>query len=164
MSVYGNSIKTSYIFSDFAKAFETVSHSKLLSNLEYYGSIGLPLSFIKILSNRQNSKSQISKCISNPQTITCGVPRGSALGPLLFLLYINDIYLSSPVVTFHPFADDTCIFHSHPNISTLETELNITLHKVTNWLRANKLTINVSKSNLSLFNVGSKPQNKQKQK
>ena len=85
---------------------------------------------------------------------------GSALRPLLFLLYINDIYLSSPIVTFHLFADDTCIFHSHPNISTLETELNIALHNVTNWHRTNKLTLNVSKSNLLLFNVGSKPQNK----
>ena len=54
----------------------------------------------------------------------------------------------------------TCIFHLHHNISTLETELNIALHNVTNWLTANIVTRNVSKSNLLLFNVGSKPQNK----
>ena len=57
---------------------------------------------------------------------------------------------------FHLFADDTRIFHSHHNISTPETELNIALHNVTNWMRANKLTLNVSKSNLLLFNVSHK--------
>ena len=63
-------------------------------------------------------------------------------------------------MTFHFIADDTCIFHPHANISTLETELHTVLHNVTSWLRTNKLTLNVSKSNLLLFNVGSKPQNK----
>ena len=61
---------------------------------------------------------------------------------------------------FHLFADDKCIFHSHHNISTLETELNIAPLDFTNWLRANKLTLNISKSNLLSFDVGNKPQTK----
>ena len=61
---------------------------------------------------------------------------------------------------FHLFADDKCIFHSHHNISTLETELNIAPLDFTNWLRANKLTLNISKSNLLSFDVCNKPQTK----
>ena len=61
---------------------------------------------------------------------------------------------------FHLFADGTCIFHSHHNILTLETELNIAPQNFTNWLRANKLTLNISKSNLFSFNMGNKSQTK----
>ena len=127
--------KTSCIFLDFAKAFDTINHDILLSKLEYYSIRGLYLR--SYLTNR-TQRVKMGKCISNPLTVKCGVPQGSALGPLLFLLYINDIYLSSPIVTFHLFADDTCIFHSHPNISTLETELDTALHNVTNWHRTNR--------------------------
>ena len=132
----------------------------MLSKLEYYGIIGLPLSLLRSYPTDRTQRVKIGKCISNPLTVTCGVSQGSVLWPLLFLPYINDIYLSSPNLTFHLFADDTCIFHSYHNISILGTELNIALHNVTNWFRANKLTPNVSKSNLLLFNVGNKPQNK----
>ena len=149
--------KTSCIFLDFTKAFDTVNHDILLSKLEYYGIRGLTLCLLRSYLTDRTQRVKIGKYISDPLTVTCGIPQGSVLGPLL-LLYINGIYLSSPIVTFHLFADDTCIFHSHHKISTLQTELNIALHNVTKWLRANKLTLNISKSNLLLFNVGNKPQ------
>ena len=127
--------------------------------LEYYGGIrGLTLSLLKSYLTDRTQRVKIGKYTSDPPTVTCVIPQGSVLEPLLFLLYINEIYLSSPIVTFHLFADDTCIFHSHRKISALQTELNIALHNVTNWLRANKVTLNISKSNLLLFNVGNKPQ------
>ena len=86
--------------------------------------------------------------------ITCGVPLGNVLGPLLFLIYINDIFSAAPKVSFHLFADDTCIFHSNKNYKKLEDEINTSLDNITNWLKANKLMINVKKSNLIVFKVG----------
>ena len=81
------------------------------------------------------------KCISDSQTVTCGVPQGKVLGaPTIPPTYKQHLSLS-PFVKFHLFADDTCIFHSHHNISTLETELNIAVHNVINWLKANKPTL-----------------------
>ena len=76
------------------------------------------------------------------------------MGPLLFLIYINDIHVSSPHVKFHLFADDTCIFHSSKVATTLQRNLNTSLENVSNWLKANKLTLNVKKSNLQVFNIG----------
>ena len=79
-------------------------------------------------------------------------PRGSVLGLLLFLIYINDIFLAAHKVSFHLFADDTCIFHSNKNYRNLEDEINTSLENITNWLKANKLMINVK--NLIIFKVG----------
>ena len=89
---------------------------------------------------------------SDSKTITCGVPQGSVLGPLLFLIYINDKFLATLKVSFHLFADDTCIFHSNKNYKKLEHEITTSLDNIANWLKANKLMINVKK----LFKVGNR--------
>ena len=82
---------------------------------------------------------------SNPMTVKCGVPEGSLLGPILFLIYINDIKKSSEILKFDLFADDTSIFYSHKDLRNVEMTLNNELAKVSEWLIANKLTLNVSK-------------------
>ena len=119
-----------------------------------YGVRRVPLIwFQSYLHNRQQFV-KINQSTSDSKTITCGVPQGSALGPLLFLIYINDIFLDAPKVSFHLFADDTCIFHSNRNYRKLEDEINTSMDNITNWLKANKLMINVKKSNVIVFRVG----------
>ena len=83
--------------------------------------------------------------------IMCGVPQGSILGPLLFILYINDIGKVSTVLNPVLFADDTSLFHAHTDFDTLIKEINEKLQKVTTWFHTNKLSLNIKKSNFIMF-------------
>ncbi|NQY44078.1 MAG: reverse transcriptase family protein, partial [Legionellales bacterium] len=139
------------IFLDFAKAFDTVNHDILLNKLYYYGIRGNILSWFESYLKERKQCVQVGNSISDLELVTCGVPQGSVLGPLLFLIYINDIPNSSKVLYFHLFADDTSLFLSHKDINKLEELLNHELDNISNWLKANKLSLNVSKSNVLIF-------------
>ena len=139
------------VFLDFAKAFDTVNHSILLNKLNHYGIRGNTLTWIESYLTSRKQCVEIGNCKSDLEAITCGVPQGSVLGPLLFLIYINDIPNSSAILNFNLFADDTSIFYSHKSLDQVESTLNLELNSVSNWLKANKLSLNVGKSNLLLF-------------
>ena len=94
---------------------------------------------------------KINGKLSNKELITCGVPQGSILGPVLFLIYINDIKNSSNILNFFLFADDTSTYLTGNNAKNIEATYNSELKKVLCWLNANKLSLNTDKSNLVLF-------------
>ena len=139
------------ILLDFAKAFDTVNHEILLNKLEHYGIRGNALDWFKSYLSDRMQCTEIGDTQSKLDYVKCGVPQGSILGPLLFLLYINDIVMSSDVFKFILFADDTSLFYSHKNKKDATDILNTELSKISQWLAANKLSLNVGKSKLLIF-------------
>ena len=139
------------IFIDLKKAFDTVDHKILLHKLDHYGFCGHINSWFSSYLQGRSQTTQIGPHISKRLDSTCGAPQGSALGPLLFLLYINDIQESSDKFSFYLFADDTNILYSDKNLKSLELSVNQELNNVYDWLTANKLTLNTKKSNFVIF-------------
>ena len=149
------------IFLDFAKAFDTVNHEILVDKLSFYGVHGSTLALFKSYLSNRTQVVEVNGKISEEGTIKHGVPQGSILGPLLFLLYINDISQSSEILKFFLFADDTTVFYSaDPSDPNTEQILNSELEKVSCWLAANKLSLNVKKSNFLHFHHGNSKKNK----
>ena len=146
-----NNKSTIGIFLDLSKAFDTIDHNILLYKLEYYGFRGIVLEWFKnYLSNRKQYVSYNSSD-SQLKDIVCGVPQGSILGPLLFILYVNDITSTSKILDFLLFADDTTILYSHNDIDSQISVVNTELKEVGNWFKANKLSVNASKTNYMML-------------
>ena len=139
------------VYLDLSKAFDTIDHTILLYKLEHYGFRGVVKDwFTDYLNNRKQFVSY-NGTKSEHKTILCGVPQGSILGPLLFIIYINDITNTSTILDFLLFADDTTILYSSDHIVDELSVVNKELSEVNNWFKANKLSINASKTNYMIM-------------
>ena len=125
------------VFLDLSKAFDTVNHSILFDKLEHYGIRGLVLKWIKSYFFNRLQFVEYNGYLSSCADIMCGVPQGSILVPLFFLLYINDIINTSTILQLMLFADDTNVFVSHKDKDCLTNILNAELNKLSLWFRAN---------------------------
>ena len=139
------------IFIDFRKAFDTIDHHLLIKKLEHYGVRGIALNLIiSYLNNRMQCVSY-NNTTSDYLTVDTGVPQGSILGTLLFLIYINDIVNASTLLRILLFADDTTLLYSNKSYSDLFRITNIELSKLNTWFQVNKLSLIIDKTKYMIF-------------
>ena len=139
------------VFVDFQKAFDTVNHDILVWKLNHYGVRGVANNwFASYLSNR-NQYVSILGHNSPTLPIHHGVPQGSVLGPLLFLIYINDLHKAIKFSKVYHFADDTNLLNVNESPSKLQKELNRDLKLLYEWLLANKISLNCTKTEAIIF-------------
>ena len=139
------------IFSDLSKAFDTINHQIFLSKMFKYGVSGTPFTWFSSYLSGRKQYVNVCNVESSLKPITCGIPQGSTLGPLLFLLFVNDLPNSSCKLKFRIFADDTNIFYSSKNIKDLESTINEELVNVIRYCTVNKLSINFKKTSYMII-------------
>ena len=139
------------VFIDLKKAFDTVNHSILLKKLEFVGIKGQALDLLKSYLSHRHQKCQVESFVSSEHLFKCGVPQGSILGALLFLLYINDLPKCLKNTRPRLCADDTNLTASSYSIDDIEIAVYSDLENLRNWLMANKLSLNVAKTELMLI-------------
>ena len=139
------------VYLDFSKAFDTVDHTILLNKLNHYGIRGAALNWFQsyLLNRKQFVTYNGSK--SCTKELKCGVPQGSILGPLLFLIYINDLAGICKHIMPIFFADDSNLFVNGTDLKVMESQLNDDLCSVSTWLKVNKLSLNIDKTQFMMF-------------
>lgn len=139
-------MKVICVFVDLQRAFETIDRSRLLEKLSKYGVNGVERRWFESYLRKRKQKTKFGNVLSEGIFCDLGVPQGTALAVILFILYINDIRDIFSVCKIKLFADDTIIYVSGENVDELIRVLNEELHKFYSWLCVNKLKLNESKT------------------
>lgn len=139
------------VFIDLKKAFDTVNHDILLKKLYHVGVRGIAYDWLASYLSSRKQFVYYNGSKSDVRSIRTGVPQGSILAPLLFLIYINDLTKVSSLIKVILFADDTNLYMSGHNLQHLVEVFNSELCKLESWFKVNKLSLNVSKTNFMLF-------------
>ena len=139
------------VFIDIEKTFDTVNHDILLSELNYYGLRGVANSWFTSYLFKRHQSVRINGEMSTKREITYGVPQGSILGPLLFLININDMPHAVCKSTIYHFADDANLLYSCKTLKELRKIMNNDLKRLYDWLCANRLSLNTAKTEFTIF-------------
>ena len=138
---------------DLSKAFDTIDHKILMSKLQHYGVRGLPLQLLHTYLSNRSQKVLFNGKMSKSLSLNCGVPQGSILGLLLFLIYVNDfpkcLTRGKPLM----FAYDTNVCFSEKIFEKLFVVANQQLKNIDNWLTSNKLLLNIDKTDYIVFHT-----------
>ena len=134
------------IFIDLKKAFDTIDHEIILQKLAKYGVDQDALKWFKSYLKNHLQRCNVNNHLSSATPLNCGVPQGSIIGPLLFLIYINDLPNCLSLGFPRMYADDTNVTFAASDMLGLETQINTELKSINLWLRANKLSLNVAKT------------------
>ena len=149
-----NGLVNGVVFIDLKKAFDTIDHKILLQKLENYGVDPNGLKWFKSYLTDRTQKCRVNDHLSNSKPVTCGVPQGSILGPLLFLIYINDLPNCLNYAMPRMFADDTNVSYAADSLNELQNVLNSELKSLHNWLITNRLSLNIAKT--EFMTIGSR--------
>ena len=144
------------VFIDLKKAFDTVSHTILLKKLDTYGIRGIGYEWFKSYLTDRRHQTRIGNELSSVTSIEYGVPQGSVLGPLLFLIYINDLHKALSFATPFHYADDTCLILSNKSLKVINRKINHDLKNITEWLRSNRISLNSQKTEIIMFRAKGK--------
>ena len=149
------------IFLDLSKVFDTLNHNTLLCKLDHYGIEGVPLKLYESYLLNRTQYIEIADVKSETLSIATGVPQGSIIRPILFIISINDFLQASKIFNFISYADDTTLLSTMSNFTNAHNDdtdalINQELYKINEWLEINNLSLNGTKFKIMVFHMPEK--------